>query len=73
MFLLNLQYLQLFFLKGGITSRLALDFVSTCKSVQVRGMGAVVTDAILVQKALQLALAASPKAAAAKSFRASRG
>ena len=71
MFLLNLQYLQLFFLQGGITSQLALDFVSTCKSGQVREMGAVVTDAILVQKALQLA--ATPKAAAAKSFRASRG
>ena len=36
-------------------------------------MGAVVTDAILVQKALQLTLAATPKAAAAKPVQASRG
>ena len=36
-------------------------------------MGAVVTDAILVQKALQLALAATAKAAAAKPFQAFLG
>ena len=62
-----------------VKGNLAGTYTSFCfenasgRSAEVLEMGATVTDAILMQKALQLALVAPPGAPATKLFRASRG